>query len=178
MTKASSARFACALTAAAAVVMGLLVAPTSNAAAAGADPVSVTIDGAPIDPDKTYVVAGSTFLLGGGDQAPEPSDEALSDLLSIARARTPLATVRWLNELIPDRFAYRPGVTYVGSTIDDLLRAGAGVCQDFVHLALDRLRIERVIFGGQSCPWCRREGSSLSSNAYDRAVQFRSSMCS
>jgi len=60
--------------------------------------------------------------------------------MEIARARTPLATVRWLNELIPDRFAYRPGVTYVGSTIDDLLAAGAGVCQDFVHLALVLLR--------------------------------------
>ncbi|MGN7970797.1 family 16 glycoside hydrolase [Microbacterium sp. 22296] len=48
MTKASSARFACALTAAAAVVMGLLVAPTSTAVAAGADTVSVTIDGADV----------------------------------------------------------------------------------------------------------------------------------
>lgn len=33
----------------------------------GSKITSVTIDGAPIDPDKTYVVAGSTFLLGGGD---------------------------------------------------------------------------------------------------------------
>ena len=33
-----------------------------------------------------------------------------------------------------------PGVTYVGSTIEDLLEAGAGVCQDFAHLALVLLR--------------------------------------
>ena len=49
------------------------------------------------------------------------------------------ATARWqtlelLCELIPDRFEYRPGATYVGSSVRDLLEAGAGVCQDFVHL--------------------------------------------
>jgi transglutaminase-like putative cysteine protease len=85
----------------------------------------------------TYAEAAGEFLLPGED---EPDDAALADLLDIARARTPLATLRWLNELIPDRFAYRPGVTYVGSTVQDLLDAGAGVCQDFVHLALVLLR--------------------------------------
>ena len=50
------------------------------------------------------------------------------------RATTPLATLRLLSELVPDRFEYRRGATYVGSTINDLLDAGAGVCQDFVHL--------------------------------------------
>ena len=86
---------------------------------------------------ETYAEAAGEFLLAAED---EPDDAVLADLLDIARARTPLATLRWLNELIPDRFAYRPGVTYVGSTIEDLLKAGAGVCQDFVHLALVLLR--------------------------------------
>lgn len=85
----------------------------------------------------TYAEAAGEFLLVGEE---DPADEALADLLDIARARTPLATLRWLNELIPDRFAYRPGVTYVGSTVEDLLAAGGGVCQDFVHLALLLLR--------------------------------------
>ena len=31
-------------------------------------------------------------------------------------------------------------MTYVGSKIEDLLDAGAGVCQDFAHLALVLLR--------------------------------------
>ena len=31
-------------------------------------------------------------------------------------------------------------MTYVGSTVSDLLEAGAGVCQDFVHLSLILLR--------------------------------------
>jgi transglutaminase-like putative cysteine protease len=48
--------------------------------------------------------------------------------------------VRRLVELIPDRFEYRAGVTFVGSTVADLLETGAGVCQDFAHLALLLLR--------------------------------------
>ena len=48
--------------------------------------------------------------------------------------------MRRLVDLVPDRFEYRAGVTYVGSTVADLLEAGAGVCQDFAHLALLLLR--------------------------------------
>jgi transglutaminase-like putative cysteine protease len=84
-----------------------------------------------------YAEAAGEFLLPIDG---EPEDAELADLLEISRARTPLATVRWLNELIPDRFEYRPGVTYVGSSVQDFLAAGAGVCQDFVHLSLLLLR--------------------------------------
>ena len=45
-----------------------------------------------------------------------------------------------ISELIPDRFEYRQGATYVDSRVIDLLEAGAGVCQDFVHLGLALLR--------------------------------------
>ena len=68
----------------------------------------------------------------------------LDDLHALARANTPLATVRLVCELIPDRFRYEPGATYVGSTIQDLLVAGGGVCQDFVHLALVLLRHQGI----------------------------------
>jgi transglutaminase-like putative cysteine protease len=84
-----------------------------------------------------YEAAGGEFLLATGD---EPENGALDDLFEASRATSPLATVRLLSELIPDRFEYRQGATYVGSTIDDLLAAGAGVCQDFVHLGLVLLR--------------------------------------
>ncbi|MGH2970120.1 MAG: transglutaminase-like domain-containing protein [Solirubrobacteraceae bacterium] len=56
------------------------------------------------------------------------------------RADTPLGTLERVVQVIPDRFEYRAGVTYVGSTVEDLLEAGAGVCQDFAHLALVLLR--------------------------------------
>jgi transglutaminase-like putative cysteine protease len=86
----------------------------------------------------SYEEAAGEFLLPLG----EPRDEAtLQELLAPLRATSsPLAAVGLLCELVPDRFAYRPGTTYVGSTVDDLLAAGAGVCQDFVHLSLVLLR--------------------------------------
>ena len=68
------------------------------------------------------------------------SYEAAGGLFEASRAKSPLATLRLLCELVPDRFEYRKGATYVGSTIQDLLDAGAGVCQDFVHLGLVLLR--------------------------------------
>jgi transglutaminase-like putative cysteine protease len=84
-----------------------------------------------------YQAAAGEFLLPAGD---EPDPLALDELVGTSRAETPLATVRRLVEAIPDRFEYRAGVTYVGSTVADLLDAGAGVCQDFAHLALLLLR--------------------------------------
>jgi transglutaminase-like putative cysteine protease len=49
-----------------------------------------------------------------------------------------------ISELIPDRFEYRKGATYVDSTVDHLLDLGAGVCQDFVHLGLWLLRRQGI----------------------------------
>ena len=85
----------------------------------------------------SYEAAGGEFLLS--DDA-EPENGALGDLFEASRATSPLATLRLLCELVPDRFEYRRGATYVGSTVQDLLDAGAGVCQDFVHLGLVLLR--------------------------------------
>jgi transglutaminase-like putative cysteine protease len=83
-----------------------------------------------------YRAAAGEFLLTDG----EPDALALDELVGLTRAEGPLATVRRMVEVIPDRFEYRAGVTYVGSTVADLLEAGAGVCQDFAHLALLLLR--------------------------------------
>jgi transglutaminase-like putative cysteine protease len=70
----------------------------------------------------------------------QPAIAGLEHLHDALRADSPLETLELLCELIPDRFEYRPGVTYVGSTVNDLLEMGAGVCQDFVHLSLVLLR--------------------------------------
>ena len=86
--------------------------------------------------EAPYRAAAGEFALANGD----PDALSLDELVGLSRAETPLATVRRLVELIPDRFEYRAGVTYVGSTVADLLEAGAGVCQDFAHLALLLLR--------------------------------------
>jgi transglutaminase-like putative cysteine protease len=84
-----------------------------------------------------YAEAAGEFLLETGD---EPELASIDELFDGSRARSPLATLRLLCELIPDRFEYRRGATYVGSTVADLIEAGAGVCQDFVHLGLLLLR--------------------------------------
>ncbi|MCW2967931.1 MAG: transglutaminase family protein [Solirubrobacteraceae bacterium] len=88
--------------------------------------------------DPLYREAGGEFLLPTGDEPEDP--EPLDELDRALDAPTPLALARKLVELIPDRFEYDTQTTYVGSTVEDLLEAGGGVCQDFVHLSLILLR--------------------------------------
>jgi transglutaminase-like putative cysteine protease len=105
--------------------------------------VATTPPPAPADPpwsaiaDEPYREAAAEFLI---DPRPAPADGMVDELVAATRADTPLATVERLVEVIPDRFEYQPGSTYVGSTVEDLLAGGAGVCQDFVHLSLILLR--------------------------------------
>jgi transglutaminase-like putative cysteine protease len=88
--------------------------------------------------DPSYREAGGEFLLQTDDA---PEHPALKELLTATGAgSSPLAAVTLVSELIPDRFEYRQGATYVDSRVIDLLEAGAGVCQDFVHLGLALLR--------------------------------------
>ncbi len=84
-----------------------------------------------------YLDAAGEFLLPWQDH---PPIAGLSELEAEVDGATPLRALETLCELIPDRFEYRPGATYVGSQVSDLLDAGAGVCQDFVHLSLVLLR--------------------------------------
>ncbi len=84
-----------------------------------------------------YREAAGEFLLPAGEQ---PSGPALDELATAVRRDTPADTLQALTEAIPSRFEYKKGATYVGSTIQDLLTGGAGVCQDFVHLGLVVLR--------------------------------------
>jgi transglutaminase-like putative cysteine protease len=48
----------------------------------------------------------------------------------------PLSAIRRLNSTIYESFDYAVGVTGVDSPIDDPLRAGRGVCQDFAHIMI------------------------------------------
>jgi len=85
----------------------------------------------------SYIDAAGEFALPWQDQ---PAIAGIDHLHDALEANSPLETLELLCELIPDRFEYRPGATYVGSEISDLLSMGAGVCQDFVHLGLVLLR--------------------------------------
>ncbi|HTU30371.1 MAG TPA: transglutaminase family protein [Solirubrobacteraceae bacterium] len=87
--------------------------------------------------DEAYQESGGEFLLQTDDA---PGDPVLQELIGTSRGESPLQTVLAVSELIPGRFEYRQGATFVDSTVSDLLRSGAGVCQDFVHLGLCVLR--------------------------------------
>ena len=84
-----------------------------------------------------YTSRGGEFLLHTED---EPGNGGLAELRDAIAADTPRQMLEALCRVIPDRFEYKPGATFVGSTVDDLLEGGAGVCQDFVHLSLILLR--------------------------------------
>jgi transglutaminase-like putative cysteine protease len=84
-----------------------------------------------------YAEAAGEYLLPALDDS---DSDTLDELVTAVRTDTPLATLRRLYALIPDRYEYRAGVTYVGSTVQEFLETGAGVCQDYVHLGLIMLR--------------------------------------
>lgn len=88
-----------------------------------------------------YIGAGGEFLLPTHD---EPSAELLAGLRDALDRTSPHALLDSVKNSIRERFAYRKGATFVGSTVEDLLAGGAGVCQDFVHLALILLRQEGI----------------------------------
>jgi transglutaminase-like putative cysteine protease len=119
-----------------------VVQPHERLSIAVATRVATTVLAPPPDPgwsalDGAYAELAAEFLMAHEAAQPHPT---LTELEHAARCDTPLATALRLSELIPDTFEYRRGVTYVGSTVADLLEAGAGVCQDFVHIALALLR--------------------------------------
>lgn len=87
--------------------------------------------------DAGYARGDEEYLLLSWE---EGRDERIGRLAQEAAAGSPLATLLAVCDLIPGRFEYRSGATYVGSTVDDLLAGGAGVCQDFVHLGVLLLR--------------------------------------
>jgi transglutaminase-like putative cysteine protease len=105
---------------------------------------SVETQAAPDPPQGSWEeVYGDAYRLEGGEFLLHTEllpTAGIQELIDATRRPTPLATVLAVSEVIPDRFEYQPGRTFVGSTVADLLIGGAGVCQDFVHLALMLLR--------------------------------------
>lgn len=91
---------------------------------------------------QIYRETGSEFLVQTDDA---PDHPLLAELAAaVGAVETPLEAVLLVSELIPSRFEYRRGATYVDSPIEHLLDGGAGVCQDFVHLGLNLLRTHGI----------------------------------
>jgi transglutaminase-like putative cysteine protease len=87
---------------------------------------------------SAYREAAGEFLFQTDDA---PGHPVLDELIAATSGlEDPLALVMAVAQVIPDRFEYRRGATYVDSTLSAVLDGGAGVCQDFVHLGLCLLR--------------------------------------
>jgi transglutaminase-like putative cysteine protease len=72
-----------------------------------------------------------------------PHADAVAPLVAAAEAEAggqAVAFVLATARLIHTRFRYERGATHVHSSVADVLRAGAGVCQDFTHLLLAVMR--------------------------------------
>lgn len=68
----------------------------------------------------------------------------LAGLVSEVRGGTPAQTLKNVMHLVHDRFRYEAGVTDATTTTPEFVALGAGVCQDFAHLALALLRSHDV----------------------------------
>jgi transglutaminase-like putative cysteine protease len=75
-------------------------------------------------------------LASGGDHL----DAFAHHVRRVVRPTSVVELVLGVSHEVHGRFKYRPGTSYVSSTVDDLLERGTGVCQDFAHLAIATLR--------------------------------------
>ncbi|MDR2123093.1 MAG: transglutaminase family protein [Flavobacteriaceae bacterium] len=89
----------------------------------------------------------------------QESADSLSEINEIAQIHslnaTPLEEAKQFMELIYNNFKYHKGITSVESTLDEVWRLRAGVCQDFAHVLLAVLRsinIPARYVSGYICP--------------------------
>ncbi|HEY5336373.1 MAG TPA: transglutaminase family protein [Mycobacteriales bacterium] len=78
----------------------------------------------------------SSPLAGGG----EPLSTFAQHVRQVVAPHSVLALVEGISREVHARFTYVSGTSYVSSTVDDLLKRGTGVCQDFAHLMIATLR--------------------------------------
>lgn len=68
---------------------------------------------------------------------------------------TPLSVSKQLTEYVKKNFKYVPGITSVETSIDEVWKLKAGVCQDFAHILLVMLRMLGIparYVSGYICP--------------------------
>ena len=76
-----------------------------------------------------------------------PFSEPLRKFFWMARPLQTEDVADYANRIVASvhaQFAYEPGTTKVHSTADEILSAGAGVCQDFAHLTIGVLRLAGI----------------------------------
>ncbi len=86
--------------------------------------------------------------------------EALEELKNIVEQErivqeTPYQTSLRYNKYVFDNFKYIPGITTVETSLDEVWKLKAGVCQDFAHILLVMLRLLNIpsrYVSGYVCP--------------------------
>lgn len=76
-----------------------------------------------------------------------PFSDRLRRFFWMARPRRAEGVAEYTTRMvgfIRDQFGYDTGTTNVHSSLDQILRAGGGVCQDFAHLTLGVLRLAGI----------------------------------
>ena len=87
------------------------------------------------------------------------------------RREDPMSLLRQLNTAIHRHFDYTPKATRVDSPIDEALRTGKGVCQDFAHVMISLVRLLKIpcrYVSGYKAPRAG-ERSGLASHAWVEA---------
>jgi transglutaminase-like putative cysteine protease len=76
-----------------------------------------------------------------------PFSERLQKLFWMARPRDTEDVATYVERIVAwvrDQFDYQKARTHVHSSLDDILKSGSGVCQDFAHLTIGLLRLAGV----------------------------------
>ncbi len=127
----------------------------------------VVITTAPVLADETLGSAAQWELLHSYKNKisfidfmfPEPfqADKEVKVVANLEKQKngTPLETALNLNRYVYEEFQYVKGITNVETTVDEIWKIRAGVCQDFAHILLSMLRsidIPARYVSGYICP--------------------------
>lgn len=125
----------------------LVVTATSVVDVRGRQTVLPVVNGRPWDATRDELRAATDPESLEARQFTLPSPAAGPSPAAAAYVAASFPTGRELVEGLADLahrirtdFAYRPGSTSVDTSVDELLERGAGVCQDYAHLAITGLR--------------------------------------
>lgn len=80
------------------------------------------------------------FLQLDGPVIDDPALPALAERIGLSQAKRVGEAIERVLSRTRDVITYKRGVTTVTSTVSDVIKSGAGVCQDFAHLSLALLR--------------------------------------
>ncbi|MEO7312853.1 MAG: transglutaminase family protein [Chitinophagaceae bacterium] len=84
-------------------------------------------------------------------------DEKINEILALCpiAAGDNRGIADWANTYVYENFTYEKGITTINTTVEEILKHGKGVCQDFAHVLLQLLRTAGIparYVSGYICP--------------------------